>query len=182
MNVIFLPQGDWLGLSFRLLLAMLVGAVIGLNRQRGGRPAGMRTFTLVAMGSALFVMVPIQAEGDSSFAAINALSRTVQGVAAGVGFLGAGLILQRAPKTKRSGRPRVSGLTTAATIWITAALGAVIGCGLWQLGLIGAFFTLLTLSGFKRLQRIAWLRQSWERLIAWDVKALPADTEEEDDD
>lgn len=106
---------------------------------------------LVSMGAALFVMIPLQAENDSFFATTNALSRTIQGVASGVGFLGAGLILQQSPK--KSTIPKVHGLTTAASIWTAAALGAAIGCGLWQMGLLGAFLTLLTLSGVKRLNQ-----------------------------
>ncbi|BFM40419.1 MgtC/SapB transporter [Synechocystis sp. LKSZ1] len=110
----------------------------------------MRTFMLVSMGSALFVMIPLQAEGDSAFAATNALSRTIQGVSSGVGFIGAGLILQQSDHRNQT---KVRGLTTAASIWIAAALGATIGCGLWQTGLLGGFLTLLVLSGVKRLRR-----------------------------
>uniref|UniRef100_B8HKU7 MgtC/SapB transporter n=1 Tax=Cyanothece sp. (strain PCC 7425 / ATCC 29141) TaxID=395961 RepID=B8HKU7_CYAP4 len=146
-----LHTDDWLQIGFRLGLALVVGCLIGLNRQRGGRPAGMRTFILVCMGSALFVMIPLQMEGDSTFATTNALSRTIQGVANGVGFLGAGLILQQS--TPRSKIPKVRGLTTAASVWIAAALGAAIGCGLWQMGLLGSLFTLVTLSSMKRVQR-----------------------------
>jgi putative Mg2+ transporter-C (MgtC) family protein len=142
---------DWLSLSFRLTLALIVGCVIGLNRQQGGRPAGMRTFMLVSMGSALFVMIPLQADGESTFATTNALSRTIQGVTTGVGFLGAGLILQQT--SRRSGVTKVRGLTTAASVWTAAALGAAIGCGLWEMGLIGALLTLITLSGVKRLKQ-----------------------------
>jgi putative Mg2+ transporter-C (MgtC) family protein len=151
MKVMFLASNDWLHLGFRLVLAMLVGCLIGLNRERGGRPAGMRTFMLVSMGAALFVMIPLQAEGDSPFAATNALSRTIQGVTTGVGFLGAGLILQQSPQ--QSEVPKVRGLTSAASVWIASALGAAIGCGFWQMGILGALLTLLTLSGVKRVKR-----------------------------
>jgi putative Mg2+ transporter-C (MgtC) family protein len=153
MENMFVANNDWREISFRLVLAMFVGFLIGLNRQRRGRPAGMRTFMLVSMGAALFVMIPLQAEGDSPYAATNALSRTIQGVSTGVGFLGAGLILQHSSGSLH--RPKVRGLTTAASIWIAAALGAAIGCGLWQMGLIGSVLTLVTLSGIKRIQR--WL-------------------------
>lgn len=146
----FIPSNDWMNIAFRLTLSLIVGCLIGINRQRG-RPAGMRTFMLVSMGSALFVMLPLQAEGDSPYAATNALSRTIQGVTTGVGFLGAGLILQQS--SKKSELPKVRGLTTAASIWIAAALGAAIGCGFWQTGLVGAVLTLVTLSGVKRVQR-----------------------------
>jgi putative Mg2+ transporter-C (MgtC) family protein len=106
---------------------------------------------LVSMGAALFVMIPLQAEGDSSFATTNAVSRTIQGVTTGIGFLGAGLILQESPR--KSEVPKVRGLTTAACVWTAAGLGAAIGCGLWQMGLLGGLLTLITLSGVKRLDR-----------------------------
>jgi putative Mg2+ transporter-C (MgtC) family protein len=160
MNVMLIDANDWLSIAFRLTLALLVGCLIGLNRQRGGRPAGMRTFMLVSMGAALFVMIPLQAEGDSPYAATNALSRTIQGVTTGVGFLGAGLILQQSSQI--ADRPKVRGLTTAASVWIAAALGAAIGCGLWKMGVLGALLTLVTLSGVKRIKRLIllWLGQN----------------------
>ncbi|BAZ88084.1 MgtC/SapB family protein [Dolichospermum compactum] len=151
MITMFLAADDWVHIGFRLILALLVGCIIGLNRQKGGRPAGMRTFMLVSMGAALFVMIPLQAEGDSSFVGTNALSRTIQGVTTGIGFLGAGLILQESPR--KSEVPKVRGLTTAACVWTAAGLGAAIGCGLWQMGLLGGFLTLITLSGVKRFDR-----------------------------
>ncbi|MBD1847974.1 MgtC/SapB family protein [Cyanobacteria bacterium FACHB-63] len=151
MAGMLLSSNDWLQIVFRLTLAMLVGCLIGFDRQKGGRPAGMRTFMLVSLGSALVVMIPLQAEGDSPFATTNALSRTIQGVTTGIGFLGAGLILQQSGK---SGVPKVRGLTTAASVWLAAALGAAIGCGLWQMGLVGAILTLITLSGTKQARRI----------------------------
>lgn len=151
MELMFITANDWPHIAFRLTLALLVGCMIGFNRQQGGRPAGMRTFMLVSMGAALFVMIPLQAEGDSPYAATNALSRTIQGVATGVGFLGAGLILQVSPK--KSAVPKVRGLTTAACVWTAAGLGAAIGCGLWQMGLLGGLLTLITLSGVKQINR-----------------------------
>ncbi|MFN6141818.1 MAG: MgtC/SapB family protein [Pseudanabaena sp.] len=138
-------------LAVRLILAQLVGGIIGFNRQKGGRSAGMRTFMLVNMGAALFVMIPLQAEGDSTFASTNALSRTLQGVTTGVGLLGAGFILQ--PSSSTRGTPKVRGLTTAASVWVATALGAATGCGLWQVSLLGAFLTLFTLSSVKRVHR-----------------------------
>ncbi len=115
---------------------------------------------LVSMGSALFVMIPLQAEGDSPFAATNALSRTIQGVSTGVGFIGAGLILQ--DSSRESTPPKVRGLTTAASVWIAAGIGAAIGCGLWQMALMAGVLTLVTLSGVKRLSRAFRSRQSRE--------------------
>jgi putative Mg2+ transporter-C (MgtC) family protein len=106
---------------------------------------------LVSLGAAMFVMIPLQAEGDSPYAATNALSRTIQGVASGVGFIGAGMILQQS--REELGKLEVKGLTTAATIWVAAGLGAAIGCGLWQMGVIGMIWTLVTLSGVKKIQK-----------------------------
>jgi putative Mg2+ transporter-C (MgtC) family protein len=91
----FFSPSDWQSLILRLTVALLVGCAIGINRQQNGRPAGMRTFMIVSLGAAMFVMIPLQAESDSTFASTNALSRTIQGVAAGVGFLGGGIILQQ---------------------------------------------------------------------------------------
>jgi len=88
MNQMFVNSSNWGEIAFRLIVAMLVGFLIGLNRQQGGRPAGVRTFMLVSLGAALFVMIPLQAEAESPYATTNALSRTIQGVATGVVFLG----------------------------------------------------------------------------------------------
>jgi putative Mg2+ transporter-C (MgtC) family protein len=85
------------------------------------------------------------------YASSNALSRTIQGVASGVGFLGAGIILQQSHRELN--KVQVKGLTSAATIWLAAGLGAASGCGLWQMVLVGTFFTLCTLSGIKRLKK-----------------------------
>lgn len=144
---------DWLGLTFRLILACLLGAVIGWNRQASGKPAGLRTHMLVSLGAALFVMIPSIASPSHSG---DALSRAIQGVATGVGFLGAGEILHRSVST--SGKPSIQGLTSAATIWLTAALGIVAGCGLWQLGLLAALITLFILSVVKKLERVIFHR------------------------
>lgn len=156
MDSMFINSDDWVSIITRLTLAVLVGCLIGINRQQRGRPAGMRTFMLVSLGAAMFVMIPLQVEGDSPYAATNALSRTIQGVASGVGFIGAGMILQQS--RQEFGKLEVKGLTTAATIWVAAGLGAAIGCGLWQMSLIGAIWTLVTLSGVKKIQKSVLIR------------------------
>ena len=102
----------------RLVLAMLLGGLLGFERQRRGRAAGMRTYMLVALGAALFTLIIIEAGGNAAD-----LSQVVKGVAAGVGFLGAGAIL------KRSEHDDIKGLTTAASIWLTAAAGLAVGAG-----------------------------------------------------
>ena len=117
----FSDLGDvahWTRLLLRLGLATLLGAAIGWERERREAAAGLRTHMLVAMGTALFVLVPQQA-GVSA----TDMSRVIQGVVAGVGFLGAGAVIKQAE------RGEVHGLTTAAGIWATAAIGVAVGLG-----------------------------------------------------
>jgi putative Mg2+ transporter-C (MgtC) family protein len=102
--------------SFRLLLAALLGGVLGYERQRSGKSAGLRTHMLVAVGSATLV-VSTEAAGGS----LDDVARVIQGTAAGIGFIGAGAILK--------GAEGIRGLTTAASIWMTAALGVAAGMG-----------------------------------------------------
>ena len=105
-------------LLLRLVVAATLGGALGYEREKAGKAAGMRTHMLVALGSALFVLLPQQA-GLSD----EGLSRVLQGLVAGVGFLCAGTIL------KDDDRGRVKGLTTAAGIWLTAAIGVAAGMG-----------------------------------------------------
>lgn len=129
-------------------MAAIAGGVVGLNRDRIRRPAGLRTYMTVSVGSALFVMLTLQAGVD--FNATNALSRTVQGITTGVGFIGAGLIFHQAHDQGPS--HQVKGLTSAAALWLTASLGTAAGCGLWQTALIGTLLSLFILSGVKRVK------------------------------
>ena len=119
---------DWTQLQrvvIRLVAAMVVGAVIGFQRERAGKSAGLRTHMLVAMGSALFVL-----EGERALMSMSDLSRVIQGLATGIGFIGAGAIL------KESTERKIEGLTTASGIWMTAAAGAAAGLGRVGLALL----------------------------------------------
>lgn len=156
MSSMFFSPSDWQSVTFRLTTALLVGGAIGMNRQQPGRPAGLRTFMIVSLGAAAFVMIPLQVDGDNTFSSSNALSRTIQGVATGVGFLGAGMILQQSHQKLR--KAEVKGLTSAATIWLAAGLGAAAGCGLWRMSLIGTLFALVVLSGVKKLKKSPLIR------------------------
>jgi len=115
----------WLEISARLSLAVVVGAVIGLNRDLHRKPAGVRTNALVSLGTALTVIV-IAPPGDDLIHRYDALSRVIQGVVTGIGFLGAGVIV------RDSARKHVSGLTTAAAIWFSAILGLACGTGAYM--------------------------------------------------
>ncbi|HLL09938.1 MAG TPA: MgtC/SapB family protein [Rubrivivax sp.] len=116
----------------RLLTAALLGGVLGYEREHHGKAAGLRTHMLVAMGAALFVLVPQQAGME-----IEDMSRVIQGVVAGIGFLCAGAII------KNRAEEDVHGLTTAASVWLTAAIG--IACGLGR-EVIAVLSTLLALA------------------------------------
>ena len=118
LNLLTPPSfDDGLAMILRLLVAAGAGAVLGAERESVGKAAGLRTHMIVALSSAVFVMVVTEYGGEGD------VSRVIQGVAAGIGFLGAGTIL------KRVEGERVSGLTTAASIWLTAAIGVAAGVG-----------------------------------------------------
>ena len=118
----------------RLVAALLAGGIIGLQREASGKAAGLRTHILVCMGTALFV---VAAAGNDMQQ--DAMSRVVQGLATGIGFLGAGAIL------KLESSRRIRGLTTAAGIWMTAAIGVAIGLGQLGTAAIATAFTWLVL-------------------------------------
>lgn len=112
----------WLDIVARLALSVVVGAVIGINRDLHHKQAGVRTNSLVSLGAALAVLVVMPPGADDAHR-IDAMSRVIQGVLTGIGFLGAGVIL-RDPASRH-----VTGLTTAAAIWLSALLGVACGAG-----------------------------------------------------
>jgi putative Mg2+ transporter-C (MgtC) family protein len=137
----------------------LIGAVIGLDRNLHGKPTGIKTLGLVALGASLTTM----ASTDFTFAqnAIDnsAVSRAIQGVITGVGFLGAGVIIHDRTTD------RVRGLTTAASIWVTAAMGIVCGLGLWQIASVALVIVLLLFFIGRPLEKALhkrWLAKSAE--------------------
>jgi putative Mg2+ transporter-C (MgtC) family protein len=136
-NRLMVNLGTWDELALRLGSAMLVGGAIGWNREASHKAAGLRTHMLVSLGSALFMIVPIALGGSA-----DAIARTIQGVATGIGFVGAGEILRT---QRKSGLPEIQGLTSAAAIWVTSALGVLCACGFWQLSLIGVGLALFIL-------------------------------------
>ncbi|KAF3888397.1 MULTISPECIES: MgtC/SapB family protein [Nostocales] len=149
--IYYIASNDWLNITFRLCFALLIGAIVGIERQLTHKPAGLRTHMLVSFGAALFSLIVLQSNVSQSVTGSEALSRVIQGIATGVGFIGAGEILRQS--SHESNRMEIQGLTSAAAIWVSAALGIAAGSGLWQLGLIGAFLCLLVLSVFKRFER-----------------------------
>jgi len=142
-----LAANDWGQLTIRIVLAGCAGGAVGYNRELHGKPAGLRTHVLVSVGAALFVMAPLML---SPTEASESAARVIQGIAAGIGFLGAGEIMRVQPSD--GAHARIEGLTSAAAIWIAAGLGAVAGCGLWQLTVIGAVASLIALASLVRLE------------------------------
>ncbi len=121
-------------MSVRLTTAAILGGLIGFEREYRRKAAGIRTYVLVSLGSALFIVIPIQAE-----VSIADISRVLQGLVAGIGFLGAGAIINGDKKN------HVRGLTTAASIWLTAAIGAAAGMGREASAVFATILTLFVL-------------------------------------
>ncbi len=119
----------------RLTVAAVLGGLLGYERQRQGKSAGVRTHMMVAIGAALFVLIPQQAG-----ASIADISRVLQGLTAGIGFLGAGAIIMGTRQTE------AKGLTTAAGIWVTAAIGVAAGLGRESTAVLSTVVALFVLS------------------------------------
>jgi putative Mg2+ transporter-C (MgtC) family protein len=141
---------EWLGLpdtaymsrvAWRLSLAALFGGLIGVQREIQGKDAGLRTHMTVSLAAAVFVVVGLEIE-------VASMGHIIQGIAAGVGFLGAGTIMKKSDEG-------IQGLTTAAAIWLTAAIGVATGAGHGYLALFCVVFAWLILAVFSRIDR--WL-------------------------
>lgn len=129
-------------ITLRLLIAAILGGVLGYERERKGKAAGLRTHMLVALGAALFVIAPQQA-GVSD----NDMTRVLQGIIAGVGFLGVGTII------RGRGEGEAKGLTTAAGIWLTAAIGVAAGLGREATAVLATVLALVILALLPRIEK-----------------------------
>ena len=131
-----LQNGDELiRVIIRLVAAMVLGGIVGVQRESTRKPAGLRTHVLVSMGTAAFI-IACSARGMSS----DGLSRVIQGIVTGIGFIGAGTIL------KLSQEHEIKGLTTAASVWMTAAIGVIVGLGSLGIALMITVLALVILS------------------------------------
>jgi len=139
---------DWPDAVIRLTAAVVIGGAIGVDRELRGKPTGVRTMGIVALGSALVVLVSQHPGGSDAAAA----SRVIQGIITGIGFLGAGVIL-RNPAGKK-----VHGLTTAAAIWLTACIGVACGLGAWPVVGTSAALAVIILVVGTPLERVLDLR------------------------
>ena len=149
---------DTTEIAIRLGVAALAGAALGLNRDLHGKPTGVRTLALVGLASALIVIAVGHGEGD--------VSRVMQGIVTGIGFLGAGVIV-RSEKGKH-----VHNLTTAACVWLTACVGVVCGVGEWQLLLVGTPMVAVILIFGGTFEK--WVHRHWP---AEDPKPAPVEPE-----
>lgn len=135
-------------IAIRILAALLAGAIIGLERSFHGRPAGFRTHSLVCVASALLMLVTVYQDTWMTHVSPDAIrtdpTRMAQGIMTGIGFLGAGVIFKEGLT--------VRGLTTAASIWITSAIGILIGIGFYFPAILGAVCTLAVLAIFRIIE------------------------------
>jgi putative Mg2+ transporter-C (MgtC) family protein len=141
LNIDLVP--DTTAIALRIGAALLGGAILGINRDLHHKSAGLRTHALVSIGSALVIILVLtiaQGAGD-------ALSRAIQGLVTGIGFVGAGVIMHHEAERK------VAGLTTATSIWVAAGIGMACGAGLTPLALIALGATLMVLMWGGRLER-----------------------------
>ena len=130
-------------ITLRILIASILGGLLGFEREARGKAAGLRTHMLVALGAAIFVLVPQQAGASAAD-----LSRVLQGLVAGVGFLGAGSIIMG------SQQEATKGMTTAASIWLTAAIGVAAGMGREASAVLSTLLALVILSLIPRVARL----------------------------
>lgn len=161
---------DHLEIFYRLLFSMLIGCLIGIDRNLRGKPTGMKTLGLVSLGSALVTMAAMNFALEATAENRDAISRTIQGVITGIGFLGAGVIIHEQRSEK------VRGLTTAASIWVTAAVGIVCGAGWWRVALMATALILALFVVGRPLEQFLhrqWLRKS-------DVERADISAREED--
>jgi putative Mg2+ transporter-C (MgtC) family protein len=135
-------------MTLRIVGALLIGGAIGLERSFHGRPAGFRTHSLVCVASTLLMLVTVYQNEWMTHVALDAIrtdpTRMAQGIMTGIGFLGAGVIFKEGLT--------VRGLTTAASIWVTASIGVLVGIGFWVPAILGTIATLAVLSLFRVIE------------------------------
>jgi putative Mg2+ transporter-C (MgtC) family protein len=150
--------------TLRLVLALGLGAAVGLEREMQRMPAGFRTHALVALGSAIFTVLSGNAFGGSG----SDPTRIAAQIVTGIGFIGGGAILHY--------RGNVRGLTTAASLWAVAAVGMAAGAGLWVIAVISSVLVIVALELFQRFERYA------RRRLGLPTRRIPRDAIEREGD
>ncbi|WP_213781117.1 MgtC/SapB family protein [Caballeronia sp. dw_276] len=164
-----LPLPVLIDVVIRMFWALAIGCIIGVDRDLHGKPTGMKTLGLVSLGACLTTMAAMGFATQSATMSTD-VSRAIQGIVTGIGFLGAGVIVQT------PGRYRIRGLTTAASIWVTAAVGIVCGLGVWSVAVIATVLLIALLVIGRRVEKA--LHRQWikkppeEREASTDLEDL----------
>jgi putative Mg2+ transporter-C (MgtC) family protein len=144
-NNIMSPDVNWIGAIVKLVLSLLLGATIGMERRRKGQIAGLRTFALISMGATLAMLISIYIPQEYMGLKNGDPGRIAAQVVSGVGFLGAGAIIQM--------KGSVRGLTTAAGIWMTACIGLAVGAGMYLISIITTLLIIFILVNIERIEQ-----------------------------
>ena len=152
---------DIILVAFKLILAAVLGAIIGVEREIKNRAAGFRTHIIVSVGAGLIMLIGIDAIGDISSDRARDAARIAGQVVSGIGFLGAGTILQ-----KKNG---VSGLTTAATLWLSAAIGLAVGIGYYDGAIIATVICIVTLISLKGISDLINKKTTKSYIMVFDT-------------
>ena len=152
---------DIILVAFKLILAAVLGAIIGVEREIKNRAAGFRTHIIVSVGACLIMLIGIDAIGDISSDRARDAARIAGQVVSGIGFLGAGTILQ-----KKNG---VSGLTTAATLWLSAAIGLAVGIGYYEGAIIATVICIVTLISLKGISDLINKKTTKSYIMVFDT-------------
>jgi putative Mg2+ transporter-C (MgtC) family protein len=166
-------MSDYPEITLRLLIALVFGGLVGLERSYHARPAGFRTHTLVCLASALLMLVTVYEGQWFDYRGMGRVAidptRMAQGIMTGIGFLGAGVIMKEGLS--------VRGLTTAASIWITAAIGVLVGIGFYFPAALALAMTLGTLSAFRWFENKMPSQQYAQFIVKFDRKSAMSQPE-----
>lgn len=167
LDLINAPEINIAGSIFKLVLSFILGAIVGLERRHKGQTAGMRTFALITMGAALAMIVSIYIPQVHFGLKNGDPERIAAQVISGIGFLGAGAIIQM--------KGSVRGLTTAAGMWVSACIGLAVGAGMYIVSIIACFLILFVLLSLEMLEKNL-LRSSDQKIIRLKVDYVVTDT------
>lgn len=154
--------------AIRLFLAAFLGAIIGVEREMKNRAAGFRTHIIVSVGACLIMLIGVDAIGGISSDNARDIARIAGQVVSGIGFLGAGTILQN--------KDGVSGLTTAATLWLSAAIGLAVGIGYYEGAIIATVICLITLVSLKGFSDFINKRTTKSYILTFDTNNFEQDS------
>lgn len=163
------PEVNTLGAFFKLALSLMLGAIVGLERRHKGQIAGMRTFALISMGATLAMLVSIYIPQEYMGLKNGDPGRIAAQVISGIGFLGAGAIIQM--------KGSVRGLTTAAGIWMTACIGLAVGAGMYLVACLACLLIIIVLMLLDSLER-HWLRGAEQKIVRLKIGKIAESPEE----